>query len=1544
MPPIGGGLNVTRRKAKRKRVLYAPQIKARTAAPRNADTGDRARSRPAPRVLYAPQIKARRRPKPRRVPPRAPVSPDRAAGQPTSREIERYKSSRSYTEALAKARLSGQIHRELQRRPALATPEKTGPIWKRRTVVAADTAGKSLNELARIADVLHKGRNKKPIDVRFDLARSKQEQAQINPAALKVLEFMQRTNYASAHAASAALKGKNPAKAAVKGLKGKRKTYSDVLKQVGAPKAVQHVVGPVLDIGLDPTTYATLGRSSAAQAAAKSAAKKAAKNAARAEATRVAASRAAQGFGSRTARKAGKRAGQRAKAKTREDVYNRTLAAQGEKAKGQRGVELRIAGRRVGGRHQVRATGAAEQLARRGARRVTDTKGGRVLRVDPARRLRYREVASSLNASVRPPGMTQDQWIRSRQIRREGRATAAVGSRQARQRAGSIRALTRPEEHRGFLDAIESGDLSALKGAAPVKLKRRAAVRGRKRIKADLAHHPDRLAKLAAHFHGDMGAMRQALEDVGYDIGKLPRTPGAVPEITADVAAKRSTLSTARSTRARAEREALDQLRPGMKPGGLTKAQKTRANRELSRAVQAKRGHLTEFTRVQRQASAASSPVVERKLRARASLVRVRARAAQDAIDHWTAVLQKREIPDKKLVDVIETKPQIPSRDEFLSKQTIVSDWHAPELEKTTQHLEPTGRPGVSIESKRLIVRTRGSSETRLGKEIPGEKVAVFRDADGKPVGVLDMLLDENGKTTIAEVVVDPRHRGQGISERLYNAAEKAGLEVHAASGREGYTQAGAAAAYRRLVNREREKAKAKAAILAVKRGPAPKRGVVKAAKKSEREALKTLQSERGLLRSETTARKQAIRRNADIAGEAKGYVPRILAERVEQRGPLTLEDVVGAVRQPGKKVPQAAKRKQRAPLATLRTGSKDDRQYAAQFTEDPALQYEAYMGSGARGLSHAQMAHDLFAEGRPITPGRQIALGEGERVYARDGAKLRELDHRHADREEVGAIEKGTASGEYVVLPKAMHDFVTSPEALNMSTAGEAWTAAWNSWKRVALATPSYLVRNIIGDTFNAMGAQDPARLAKNYFRGQRALNARARADRGYRWFEDAASRQTGKKTITVNGKEFSYGQLAALAEATGAIEAGRLADIADTFAHRAGIKPKGTSSYMALRERVENSARMGTFIGGLEKGMTPEKAADLVRDIHFDYGELTKAERKLRNYVAPFYTFTARNVPLQAKLLATRPGLPLAYEKVREEGQKAAGLDDEFIQGLDPYEANQLGIPVKMGKQVYTASVGAPISDLNVLTPNDPGDPLSWLTSPAVKLGKKGLELAGPFKVVGELLTNHSLFYGEPIKPDPRSGQPNATPVHPAVRALADALGDPFKKKFGITEIKDKRTGKPVMVWGREKAHALAAMLPGPYGVVYRGTMDKTNRRGFTPATEILGAAGVRAKPYDPAQAEMNRLNTELEEKVLPALNILHAQWKNKTTAPDDPALKRLTERESQIEKRLDELKSGWKFTKGRPNRPAGKSGGFGGSTGFGGGGGGFGGSTGF
>lgn len=71
-----------------------------------------------------------------------------------------------------------------------------------------------------------------------------------------------------------------------------------------------------------------------------------------------------------------------------------------------------------------------------------------------------------------------------------------------------------------------------------------------------------------------------------------------------------------------------------------------------------------------------------------------------------------------------------------------------------------------------------------------------------------------------------------------------------------------------------------------------------------------------------------------------------------------------------------------------------------------------------------------------------------------------------------------------------------------------------------------------------------------------------------------------------------------------------------------------------------VEEPARLTLFMDQLKKGKTLEQAAIKVKNVLFDYAELTNAEKGIRDYgFVPFYTWMRKNIPLQIESTLNHP-----------------------------------------------------------------------------------------------------------------------------------------------------------------------------------------------------------------------------------------------------------------------------------------------------------------
>lgn len=134
----------------------------------------------------------------------------------------------------------------------------------------------------------------------------------------------------------------------------------------------------------------------------------------------------------------------------------------------------------------------------------------------------------------------------------------------------------------------------------------------------------------------------------------------------------------------------------------------------------------------------------------------------------------------------------------------------------------------------------------------------------------------------------------------------------------------------------------------------------------------------------------------------------------------------------------------------------------------------------------------------------------------------------------------------------------------------------------------------------------------------------------------------------------------------------------------------------------RVEEPARLAFWLNEVKKGKTPAEAAIRTKDVLFDYAELTKAEKSIRDSgIVPFYTWMRKNVPLQLRTLAEDPG---KFEKLTNVANVPWNANESQVNSsIIPRDAQKSGyVPGPMtgpnGEMVMNR-VGLPVNDLNKL-----------------------------------------------------------------------------------------------------------------------------------------------------------------------------------------------------------------------------------------------------
>ncbi len=170
------------------------------------------------------------------------------------------------------------------------------------------------------------------------------------------------------------------------------------------------------------------------------------------------------------------------------------------------------------------------------------------------------------------------------------------------------------------------------------------------------------------------------------------------------------------------------------------------------------------------------------------------------------------------------------------------------------------------------------------------------------------------------------------------------------------------------------------------------------------------------------------------------------------------------------------------------------------------------------------------------------------------------------------------------------------------------------------------------------------------------------------------------------------------------GAGREGIVRTIQDALAERVGsmapstgnILQKGWSTATGLGRKISDFTdtyfRLSQFMDGLAKGLTPEGAANWVRQYHVDYSDITMFEKNVMKRFFPYYTFVRKNVPQQFAILIDNPGVFTGLANLVRASSEAIG-DPAQTQFLE----SNFAIPIyDAGDKVVYFNWNPPMADL--------------------------------------------------------------------------------------------------------------------------------------------------------------------------------------------------------------------------------------------------------
>jgi hypothetical protein len=198
---------------------------------------------------------------------------------------------------------------------------------------------------------------------------------------------------------------------------------------------------------------------------------------------------------------------------------------------------------------------------------------------------------------------------------------------------------------------------------------------------------------------------------------------------------------------------------------------------------------------------------------------------------------------------------------------------------------------------------------------------------------------------------------------------------------------------------------------------------------------------------------------------------------------------------------------------------------------------------------------------------------------------------------------------------------------------------------------------------------------------------------------------------------------------------------------AQKGGLLKRGYNKYTdAMRKlgsSIEGGSKEALFLKELQAGKSVEEAAKTVNKFLFDYADLTNVERGIREFV-PFYTWSRKNIPLQAEMLLKKPRtfagigkVKHALESVNPKEQVPEAYRPEYLR---EEAAVQLPWSEKGGATYWQHYL--PFKDLNNI-------PMPGVNTMDLRKGMQGAaSMLGPLaKVPLEILSNKNFLNGRPL-----------------------------------------------------------------------------------------------------------------------------------------------------------------------------------------------------
>lgn len=266
------------------------------------------------------------------------------------------------------------------------------------------------------------------------------------------------------------------------------------------------------------------------------------------------------------------------------------------------------------------------------------------------------------------------------------------------------------------------------------------------------------------------------------------------------------------------------------------------------------------------------------------------------------------------------------------------------------------------------------------------------------------------------------------------------------------------------------------------------------------------------------------------------------------------------------------------------------------------------------------------------------------------------------------------------------------------------------------AIASGSFHVRNIIGNTFNSwmeIGKEvvnpKKVKIAQDILRGKngslKGIN-----------YKDIMNQAQLQGVLSTSFHTDNISKIDTIANMTAenmdrVMKTGKEVSPFDKLSSYNPLDADNFLLYKANRKVggvIEENAKMVNFITHLQEGKSFREAGDLTNKVLFDYSDLSYFEKNFMKRIIPFYTFMRKNIPLQAWGVANAPASASISTKIYDSASKRESETDKKL------KPSYLGMSLPVGNSNY-ANLSLPLQSLTDLA--DPKDMLNNL-HPLMKL----------------------------------------------------------------------------------------------------------------------------------------------------------------------------------------------------------------------------------